>query len=96
MTPFLSSTFIDLVDERKSVLEALRKKRMLPLAMEDFLASVRTPNDTALGNLRKSDVMILLIGFRAGSLLPDGSGSTYTSAEYDELLKTREGSAGLC
>ena len=87
MTPFLSSTFIDLVEERKAVLEALRKKRMLPLAMEDFVASARTPADTALGYLRKSDLMLLLIGFKAGSLLPDGSGSTYTSAEYDELLR---------
>jgi len=87
VTPFLSSTFTDLVKERNSVLEALRKKRMLPLAMEDFLASARTPKDSALENLRRSDLMILLIGFKAGSLLPDGSGSTYTSAEYDELLK---------
>ncbi len=31
--------------------------------------------------------MLLVIGFKAGSLLPDGSGTTYTSAEYDELLK---------
>jgi hypothetical protein len=31
--------------------------------------------------------MILVIGFKAGTLLPDGSGSTYTSAEYDELLR---------
>jgi hypothetical protein len=87
VTPFLSSTFIDLVPERRAVLEVLRKKRMLPLAMEDFVASARTPVDTALEHLRKSDLMLLVIGFKAGSLLPDGSGATYTSAEYDELLK---------
>ena len=57
MTPFLSSTFIDLVPERKAVLEVLRKKRMLPLAMEDFVASARTPADTALEHLRKSDLI---------------------------------------
>lgn len=55
--------------------------------MEYFLASPSTPRDTALGNLRNSDVMILVIGFKAGTLLPDSSGSTYTSAEYDELLR---------
>jgi hypothetical protein len=87
VTPFLSSTFIDLVPERRAVLEVLRKKRMLPLAMEDFVASARTPADTALEHLRKSDLMLLVIGFKAGCLLPDGSGATYTSAEYDELLK---------
>jgi len=31
--------------------------------------------------------MILMIGFKAGRLLPDGSGSTYTYAEYGELLR---------
>lgn len=87
MKTFLSSTFLDLVEEREAVLEALRKKRMSTLAMEDFLASPSTPRETALENLRNSDVMILVIGFKAGSLLPDASGSTYTSAEYDELLR---------
>jgi hypothetical protein len=40
-----------------------------------------------LQNCGNSDVMILVIGFKAGSLLPDDSGSTYTSAEYEELLR---------
>jgi hypothetical protein len=90
LRPFLSSTFLDLVDERESVLEALRKKRMSTLAMEDFLATPSTPLATALDHLRESDVMILVIGFKAGTLLPDGSGSTYTSAEYDELIRLRK------
>lgn len=87
MKVFLSSTFLDLVAERKAVLEALHKKKAATLAMEYFLASPSTPRETALQNLRNSDVMILVIGFKAGTLLPDGSGSTYTSAEYDELLR---------
>jgi hypothetical protein len=87
MKAFLSSTFLDLVEERKAVLEALQKKRTSTLAMEYFVATPITPRETALENLRNSDVMILVIGFKAGSLLPDGSGSTYTSAEYDELLR---------
>jgi hypothetical protein len=84
---FLSSTFLDLLEERKAVLDALHKKRTSTLAMEYFLASPSTPRETALDHLRDSDVMILVIGFKAGTLLPDGSGSTYTSAEYDEILR---------
>jgi hypothetical protein len=84
---FLSSTFLDLVGERETVLKALHKKRASTLAMEYFVATPGTPRETALENLRKSDVMILVIGFKAGTLLPDGSGSTYTSAEYEELLR---------
>jgi hypothetical protein len=87
MKPFLSSTFLDLVEERAAVLNALRKKRLLTHAMEDFLATPNPPCETALAHLRDSDVMLLAIGFKAGTLLPDGSGSTYTSAEYDELLR---------
>jgi Domain of unknown function (DUF4062) len=63
---FLSSTFLDLVEERDAILEVLRKKRMSTLAIEDFLASLSTPRETALENLRNSDVMILVIGFKAG------------------------------
>ena len=71
----------------EAVLGALHKKHTATLAMEYFVATPSTPRETALENLRNSDVMILVIGFKAGSLLPDGSGSTYTSAEYDELLR---------
>ena len=87
MIAFLSSTLLDLVNEREAVLAALRKKRMLTRAMEDFLASPFRPGDTALKNLRDADVMVLVIGFKAGSLLPDGYGATFTSAEYDEAIR---------
>lgn len=87
MNPFLSSTFLDLVEEREVVLKALRKKRLLTNAMEDFLATPNPPLVTALEHLRDADLMLLVIGFKAGTLLSDGSGSTYTSAEYDELLR---------
>lgn len=87
---FLSSTFRDLFEERNAVLEALHKKRTSTEAMEYFLATPTTPLETALDHLRNSDVMILVIGFKAGSLLPNDSGSTYTSAEYDELLKLKK------
>ena len=87
MKIFLSSTFLDLIGEREAVLKALSRKRLSALAMEYFLATPTTPTETALENLRKSDVMILVIGFKAGSLLPDGSGRTYTWEEYEELLR---------
>jgi Domain of unknown function (DUF4062) len=78
---------LDLVEEREAVREALHKKGASALVMEYFVATPSAPRETALGNLRNSDMMILVIGFKAGSVLPDSSGSTYTSAEYDELLK---------
>lgn len=76
LKPFLISTFLDLVEERKAFLEALHKMRPLTHAMEDFLATLKPPSDTALEYLRDSDVMLLVIGFKAGTLLTDGPGST--------------------
>jgi hypothetical protein len=81
---FLSSTFRDLVSEREAVLRALRRRRQIAIAMEDFLAGPGPPLDVALAELRSSDVVLLVLGFEAGSLLQDGSGRTYTRAEYDE------------
>ena len=87
MKVFLSSTFRDLVPEREAVLRALRRRRQIAIAMEDFLADPAVPLDTALTELRSSDVVLLILGFESGSLLPDGSGRTYTRAEYDEATK---------
>ena len=69
MKVFLSSTFLDLVGEREAVLKALHKKSASTLAMEYFVATPTTPRETALEKLRNSDVMVLVIGFKAGTLL---------------------------
>jgi uncharacterized protein DUF4062 len=84
---FVSSTFSDLVAEREAVLNAFAAKQQSALAMEYFLATSSTPLDTALENLRNSDVVILVIGFKAGSLLPHDSQMAYTMAEYKEAVK---------
>ena len=86
MKVFLSSTLRDLVLERKAVLKALQKKRQSVIAMEFFLSEPSTPLDTALRELRDSDVVLLVIGFRAGSLVPGTLGITYTQAEYFEAV----------
>lgn len=86
MKVFLSSTFRDLVQEREAVLLALRRRHETVIAMEDFLASPAPPKEKALAELRDSDVVVLVLGFRAGSLLPDSTGSTYTRAEYEEAV----------
>src|SRR6185312_945116 len=86
MKVFLSSTFRDLRDEREAVIRELQKRSIATKAMEYFVASPSTTQEVALAALREADVMVLVIGFKAGSLLPDGSGGTYTSAEYEELL----------
>ena len=84
---FLSSTFSDLIPDREAVLEALQREKRSVLAMEYFLATAATPLETALRDVRNSDLAILVVGFRAGSLLPGNPDMTYTSAEYREVMK---------
>lgn len=86
MKIFLSSTFRDLVPERDAVLKALIRKRESVNAMEYFGAEPSTPLNTALQHLRDSDVVLLVIGFKAGSLVPNTAGTTYTQAEYQEAV----------
>ena len=78
---FISSTYRDLKPEREAVQEALRKGDSLPWGMEFFVSEPRRPLDVCLQELERCDAVILLVGARAGSLVPDGSGLTYTHAE---------------
>jgi hypothetical protein len=55
--------------------------------MEDFLAGPAPTLETALTHLRESDLVLLVLAFESGSLLDNGSGRSYTRAEYDEAMK---------
>lgn len=82
MRIFVSSTFRDLRAERDSAVEALRRRELVPWGMELFVSEPRTPLQTALDELQTSDAVVLIIGFRAGSLIPDSATVTYTAAEF--------------
>jgi hypothetical protein len=82
MKAFVSSTFWDLRPERKSAISAIEDFGHDVEAMEIFIAKPTLPLDAVLNNLRGSDFVILLVGFKAGSLLPRRKRMTYTQAEY--------------
>lgn len=50
--------------------------------MELFISESSTPLDVALRELRLSDAVVLIIGFKAGSLIPESADLTYTAAEF--------------
>jgi len=79
---FISSTFIDLKEERKAVIESLLNAKHIPAGMEMFSAS----NDEQFKYIKKiidvCDYYILIIAARYGSINPD-SGISYTEQEYD-------------
>ena len=84
---FISSTYRDLKREREAVQEALRKGESLPWGMEFFVSEPRRPLEVCLRELERCDAVILLVGARAGSLVPDGSGLTHTEAEIRHALQ---------
>ena len=78
---FVSSTYLDLVEERQSVMQALLMADCSPSGMELFPAS----NDERWELIRKiidqSDYYIVIVGGRYGST--DDEGISYTEREYD-------------
>ena len=78
---FVSSTYTDLVDERREVIQALLEMECLPAGMELFPAS----NDEAWTLIQQviddSDYSEVIVGGRYGSLTAEGL--SYTEMEYD-------------
>src|ERR1700737_3564914 len=82
MRIFVSSTFKDLRVERDAAAEALRRLQFAPWGMELFVSEPSVPLDVSLRELQLSDCVVLIIGFKAGSLIPDSLDFTYTAAEF--------------
>src|SRR5271166_5276804 len=82
-TVFVCSTFGDLVEEREGVLDAIRRVQQRHNAMEFFGARAGRPIEICLDEVRKSDLLVVIVGLKYGSL-PPGLGISYSQAEYEE------------
>lgn len=83
LTVFLCSTQADLGPEREAVLAAVRRLQLQHDAMEFFGAREGRPLETCLAEVRKSDILVVVIGHRYGTFVP-GLQISYTEAEYQE------------
>jgi hypothetical protein len=83
LTVFLSSTQIDLHDEREAVLAAVRRLQLQHDSMEFFGARENAPIETCLMEVRKSDILVVIVGHRYGTFV-SGHDVSYTEAEYQE------------
>ncbi len=79
---FVSSVSLGLEPTRKQIIADLQTAGYDVGAMERFGAQPQIPIDVCLREVRKADVLVLLIGPRYGSLLPQGI--SYTHAEFRE------------
>jgi hypothetical protein len=78
---FISSTFSDLEDERKEVMESILNLGCFPAGMEMFPASDDEQFDYIKTIIDESDYYVLIIAGRYGSLAQDGI--SYTEKEFD-------------
>jgi len=87
---FISSTFLDLELERKAVENALRKSNLNINAIDVRPASNESSINEILEGIKESDFVILIVGERYGSIIPEMTGSEFLSItkwEYEQAVK---------
>jgi hypothetical protein len=82
---FVSSTYRDLLQERQAAVEAILRAGHIPAGMELFAAGDKSQLETIYRWIDESDIYMLILGSRYGSVEPD-SGKSYTQLEYEYAL----------
>lgn len=83
---FISSTYADLAEERKKILDVLLMADCIPAGMEAFVAADIEQFEVIKKVIDLCDYYVLIIGKRYGSIHPD-TGKSYTEMEYDYAIE---------
>ena len=86
---FISSTFTDLTKERQAAVQAILQAKHIPAGMELFTAGDISQMDTIKKWIDESDIFMLILGGRYGSIEPT-TGLSYVEIEYDYALKQQK------
>jgi hypothetical protein len=79
---FISSTYTDLLPERQAAVEAILRAGHIPAGMELFAAGDKSQMEIIKHWIDDSDVFLLILGGRYGSIEPE-SGKSYVHIEYE-------------
>jgi hypothetical protein len=82
-TVFLCSTYADLVKERRAVRQGIEKLQQQYNSMEFFGARAARPIQVCLQEVRRSDIVVVVVGHRYGTIEPE-RGISFAEAEYQE------------
>ena len=82
---FVSSTYVDLIDERQAAVEAILDAGHIPAGMELFKAGNESQLKTIYKWIDNSDVYMLILGGRYGSIEQE-TNMSYTELEYRYAL----------
>ncbi len=83
---FVSSTYNDLVMERKKVIDALLQMNCFPIGMEYFNAEDETQWTIIKNLIKECDYYIIIIAGRYGSIEKE-CGKSYTQKEYEYAVE---------
>lgn len=83
---FISSTYKDLINERQAAVEAVLNAGHIPAGMELFKAGDQTQKEIIKEWIEESDVYLLILGARYGSVDSE-SNISYTEWEYNLARK---------
>lgn len=81
----MSSTYLDLVEERRSVIQALLELDCIPAGMEMFPAANEDQWTLIREVIELSDYYVVIVGGRYGSLSAEGV--SFTEMEYDYAVE---------
>lgn len=85
---FISSTYTDLMEERQAAVQAVLDAGHIPAGMELFKAGNESQLETICKWIDESDVYMLILGGRYGSV-ETKSGKSYTQLEYEYALSKK-------
>jgi hypothetical protein len=89
MQIFVSSTYSDLKPERQAAVDAILKAGHIPAGMELFAAGDESQLETIKRWIDNSDIFMLILGSRYGSIEPK-SKKSYIEVEYDYAVNTNK------
>lgn len=86
---FVSSTYTDLIEERQAAVEAILSAGHIPAGMELFSAGDESQMTVIERWIDESDVYLLILGGRYGSI-DTKSGKSFTQLEYEYALEKKK------
>lgn len=82
---YVSSTAQDLQEQRRTVIDAVRRTGCEPVAMESYGADGRRPIEVCLADVASCEVYVGIVAWRYGSC-PPGETKSFTHLEYESAV----------
>ena len=86
---FLSSTFEDMKECRKAIIDRIIKRRMVPICMENWGANANKVTSVITDEVKKADIYLGIFGTRYG-YVDENTNMSMTEIEYREALASNK------